>query len=63
MQVKETDSNKTHLNNHLVDSNLKEDMDKTQWMVVCHLNNTDYQEDTVLHRQWDHHLNMEELQI
>ena len=64
MQVKETDNSKTHLS-HLVDSGdlLKEDMDKTQWMEVCHLNNMDYQEDTVNHHQWERHLNMVDLQI
>jgi len=64
MQVKETDNSKTHLN-HLIDLgvHLKEDMDKTQWMVECHLNNMDYLEDMVPLNQWERHLNMVELQI
>lgn len=56
MQVKETDNNKTLLNNHQIDMVVHrkvEDMDNPQWMVACHLNSTVYLEDTVLHHKWE----------
>jgi len=55
MQVKETEMHKINLH-HRIDSNLKEDMVKTQWMVVWDHKDLDYQVDTELNHQWEHQI-------